>query len=343
MKTKYLFLIISLIIISPKVLAHEDCNQTIVNTTYNNLTTENNACNVALTLETDKLSFKNGEKIEIYNKLINKTKDFSIEYWIEGLNSTIIKEKLETKNTNKKQFTPKLKESTTLLIKNNLTYIDCNNTNNNTYNTLSVFVEVEKDPNQYFNIEKLYLKRSKKIELGSNLTSTIKAYTGNFSNLTIISYIENITNKTSITIQNYFNETTFNITTSIPNDCNITTGNYFLAVESQNNQLKEEFIIVNNCKETTKTEEISNATKGETIITEENSDESVINLEVSPVTGNLVYESSSQKARRLANYLGFAILAAITIAVLLTSKNTQESITESTKEWSSQLEQQLKS
>lgn len=339
MKSKILFII--LLTLPTLVYAHDSCNQTESNPTFSNITIDNNACNVNLTLETNNLTFKNGEKIEIYNKLGSKPEDFTIEYWIEDLNKTIIKEKITTNNLNKKQFTPKLKESTYLKVKNNLTYIDCNNTNNNTHNELLISIEVEKEPNPYFQIEKLYLKRSKKIELGSNLTASISVYTGNLTNLTIATYIENITNKTQTIIYNNFNKTIFNTTLVIPNNCSINTSNYYFVTEALRQQLKEEITIINNCKYEPEPNEIEgNIT--EEIALEENSDESVINLEVSPIAGSLVYESSSKKARKIADYLGIAVLAAIIIAILLTSKDTEETLKETTKEWSSQLEQQLK-
>lgn len=290
-------------------------------------------CDVSLSLETNKLVYKNDEKIEIYNKLSNKTHEFKIGYWIEGQNNTIIKEKHETENTNKKQFTPKLKESQNITIKNNLTLINCININNQTYNELSIFIEVEKDPNPSIKLEKLYIKKNKKIELGNNLTATILIYTGNLSNITTHTYIENITNKTEFIINNKFNTILFNTTLEIPNDCNITTQEQPFIIESIGT-IKQNITIINNCKK----EIYQNFTEYSLI--ENFTDENIINLASSPETGYMIYESKSIKAKETATYLGMTVLVIITIIMLITNKNTDKIITKSTEKWSSQLEQQ---
>ncbi len=298
---KYL-IFLALFIIIPVVHAH-DCGEQL----------PEGYCNATLTLETDKDHYKNGETILIYNKLSNKDNDFIIDYWIEDDNNIIIKEIKETTNTNKKQFTPKLAENTTLIIKNNLTNIECINIINNTYNELKVFVEVEKDPNPDFNIKKLYTKRGNKIGIGNNLTATISAYTGNSANLSISSYIENVTEEKTTLIYNEFNNTEFNVTLEIPNDCNIMEGNYFFVAKSLNKELKNNITITNNCEYNTTSYD------NDTEYTENYTDENIINL-IETSTNKLVYESTSEKAKKTATYLGLGVLALIIFLTLTTNK-----------------------
>lgn len=213
-------LIFALLITLPIAYTHESCNNTETNLTEETL--PEGMCNMELDLSTDKPDYKNGEKIEIYNNLTSREYQFTIEYWVENSTGGIIKKKVETTNIKTKQFTPDLKESQNITIKNNLTFTDCININNKTYNELNVFIEVEKDPNPSFSLDKIYLSRSRKISLGENLTAEVTAYTGNLSNLTIFYLVENITNMSELTFHSQFNTTTTNITLQIPNDCSVT-------------------------------------------------------------------------------------------------------------------------
>jgi hypothetical protein len=91
-----------------------------------------------LKLHTNKEIYQNREKIQIYNILDNKTKDFTIEYWIEDAKGSVIKEKTKTKNLNPKQYTPNLNQTTILIIKNKL---------GNCQNEKNITVQVNKPKN----------------------------------------------------------------------------------------------------------------------------------------------------------------------------------------------------
>ena len=334
---KYL-LIFSILMFIPDIHASSSCNETILAENQTEQLPEG-YCNVSLSLETNKINYSNGETIDIYNKLSNKSYNFRIEYWIEDENNDTIKKKVETTNTNKKQFTPKFEETKVIIIKNNLTYIDCININNKTYNELSVLVEVEKDPKPSFELQKVYLPRNKKIDINNSITATILAYTGNLNNLTVETYIENITNKTT-TIYNQFNKSLFNVTLEIPYDCNIKTDYYLFTVEALGRQDIENLTIVNTCSDinsniTEQPFQDNNSSLGNETYEYEN----VINLETNPITGKLVYEATNEKAKRIATYLAIVVLAALTIIIISTSKNTEKALKETTEKWSSQLEQ----
>ncbi len=336
---KLIFILVILAAINI-VYAHE-CNETQENTTI----LPEGYCDVSLTLETDKEQYKNGETIKIYNKLSNKSYDFSIEYWIEDNQSNIIKEKLTTTNTNVKQFTPKLGDNTTLVLKNNLASIDCININNNTYNELLVFVEVEKDPEYNLTIQKIFLNRSKKIEIGNNLTAQIAAYSGNISNYSIDYYINNVTDSFSYLISNQFNYSIFNITLEIPNDCSINAGNYSLIAKHNELESIQNFTIINNCQIT---QNITNSTENYTVeyynqTKDSNLSENVINLQTGPITGKVIYESASERTKKIATYLVMVVLAAVLIAIVTSSKDTGKILEKTTEKWSSQLGQRSKS
>ncbi len=85
-------------------------------------------CNISLSITTNTEIFDNGEKIEFYNKLNNKQFDYIIEYWIEDVNSTIIKQKRNTTNQAKKTFTPKNFDAD-IIIKSRIAYLGCGDVN----------------------------------------------------------------------------------------------------------------------------------------------------------------------------------------------------------------------
>lgn len=320
---KILLLLILLITIN--IVQAHDCNE-------NKTILKEGECDIKLTLETDKLEYKNQEKILIDNKLTSKLYNFNIDYWIEYNNGTILKNITPTTNTNTKQFTPKLQDSSFIVIKNNLTYINCTNINNQTYNEVKVFIEVEKDQIPKIEIIKLYLNRSKKIEIGYNLTALVSVYSGNNTNYSLKTFIENLTEEREIIIEKPFNYSEFNITIPIENDCKINNGTYNLILKSKDQELKEDFIIINHCK--------LNITKSNITLTsnETNSSESVINVLPNAITGKTVYESTNVKAKSIATYAFMVVLATIMAMILIGGKSTNKIVKNTTKKWSSLLE-----
>ncbi len=109
-------------------------SQPAINNTGNisqNSTPQNN-CDVSIGLQVQKTFFENKEKIEFYNTLSSKAYDFEIEYWIEDSSGEIIKNKVKTTNTNKKSYTPSIKQKEqALIIKNRISFLDCENSNIN--------------------------------------------------------------------------------------------------------------------------------------------------------------------------------------------------------------------
>lgn len=88
---------------------------------------ENKACNISISIKTEKEIYPNNEKIVFYNIISEKTNEFIISYWIEDLFNNIIKAPKNTTNLNKKEFTPKITEREKAFIIKNKLFINCNN------------------------------------------------------------------------------------------------------------------------------------------------------------------------------------------------------------------------
>jgi hypothetical protein len=94
------------------------------------ISTFNISCNVSLIVETEKLIYGNGEKLSFKNRLNNDSFKYKIEYWIEDLFGNIFKKPYVTENLNKKSYTPKIETKVEVLkIIANITYLACNDSN----------------------------------------------------------------------------------------------------------------------------------------------------------------------------------------------------------------------
>ncbi len=102
-------------------------NQSIVNITQEGR--KENQCEVYPLIEIAKETYNYSETIVFQNKVINRSRRFIIEYWVEDGEGNKVKSPVKTANTNKKQFTPKFDSGEmSLWIKNRIIDLDCNNT-----------------------------------------------------------------------------------------------------------------------------------------------------------------------------------------------------------------------
>jgi hypothetical protein len=75
-------------------------------------------CDLSIDVLTEKLVYESGEKIGYYNSLNEERFPYYIEYWVEDFLGEVFKKKVQTTNTNKKSYTPKIEEiDRALLIK----------------------------------------------------------------------------------------------------------------------------------------------------------------------------------------------------------------------------------
>ena len=83
----------------------------------------NDSCSYALKISSSADVISDGS-IKFYHNIMPKASNFTIEYWIEDLEGNIVKEKINTTNTNEKSYTPKGAEKA-YLIKSTLK-VGCN-------------------------------------------------------------------------------------------------------------------------------------------------------------------------------------------------------------------------
>ena len=304
-------ILILFILIMPLVYAH-DCtlDSTVVN-----------SCNTSISIVTDKLFYNNSEKISFYNNLTDRSNDFIIQYWIEDSSHNIIKEKVNTTNTNVKSYTPKFTRPKNITIMNELVFVNCSNNSGNIISSkeVSVFVQVNNTPN--INITSFYLGADKKASLGDTIRPAIEVYTGNSIDQFAYFEVVNITQRINISIPYDFEYYTLRPEIIIPDDCNIDSGNYTFISTFNNIYNSVKFEIINNCKMNTTSSSLNLSsaliyenTGFEDDISYENLSESNINIPAVP--DNEVYNSAGIKAKKLVLYPFFGVILVITLAFM---------------------------
>ena len=116
------------------------------NTTNFDNVTNNNICDIALNIETEKAILENKEKIKYKHRLSNladtKKYNYTIEYWIEDIFNASIKEKRNTTNVNKKQWTPSIKAKLSVAFLKAVVHPGCNDTNlSNNYAEMMLIIK----------------------------------------------------------------------------------------------------------------------------------------------------------------------------------------------------------
>ena len=81
-------------------------------------------CNVSFGIDIDKSLFENKETLKFKHNL-HGAENYTIEYWIEDAYSDILRSRKNTTNTNKKSFTPNIKEKEKAFFLKAIAYSEC--------------------------------------------------------------------------------------------------------------------------------------------------------------------------------------------------------------------------
>jgi hypothetical protein len=316
---KYLIIILIFILFSSNALAmcEDFCKLNIseVQALCNkNIELPQGYCNVSLSLRTDKLEYNYGDKITISNDI--NYKNYTIAYWIEDLEGNKLKNITFTTNSNNKQYSPKFDINSTIIIKNNLTKIDCININNQTSNNLTIKVQGLEPKEPTLDL----ILSNEEINISEKLNYSVNIYTGDNENLQLNVKIENLTESKIYQITAKFNLTSIQDNIQIPANCNLTTKTYYLLVTATNLSIKKPIKIINNCNRLT---EINQSV-------EVNASKNVINLTQNQITGNAVYQSKNLFAKEIAKYFFMVVLALVAIWLIIKSKETEKTLK---KQW----------
>jgi len=223
-------------------------------------------CNISLNIGTWKNLYFN-EPTVFYLNLNNESFPFVIEYWVEDLFGNIVKKPINTTNTNKKSFSPRFDEpDKAFLIKANLVFIACNDSNKDDNYAEKLFVVKGKEPEKESKIEitDLYLNKDNEIEFGKSLKAKLNIYKGDSTKNVISIWAEDkkgkkISTETSkLTITKKFSDNLLTIPVQLKLNCNnkLDEGRHYLVVDGLDIKEKKEFMVKGNsdsfCPEETK-------------------------------------------------------------------------------------------
>ncbi|MBU3941470.1 MAG: hypothetical protein KKF74_01000 [Nanoarchaeota archaeon] len=240
------------------------------------INTLNIPCNISLNIGTWKNLYFD-EPTVFYLNLNNETFTFIIEYWVEDLFGNVVKNPINTTNTNKKSFSPKLDEpDRAFIIKASLAFIACNDSNKDDNYAERLFVVKGEEPAKESKIEisELYLNKDNAIEFGEALKAKISIYKGDSTKNVVSVWAENqkankISTETSkITITKKFSENIITVPIQLKLNCDskLDEGRHFLVVEGLGIKTKKEFLVKGNLnslcpKETKPSTETASETK----------------------------------------------------------------------------------
>ncbi|GAI04689.1 unnamed protein product, partial [marine sediment metagenome] len=151
-----------------------------------------NPCDPGVEIEINKYTYENDEVVYFTPKVAGDY-DYKIEYWIEDLFGRIAKSKVETENSNQKQWTADVNgEDSVYLIKANLTYSDCDDISTaNNFDEKIIGVRGSEAINSSFlNIEEIYLGSDKKAKFGDTLRIKVNLYKGDTDRQSIQMWLE---------------------------------------------------------------------------------------------------------------------------------------------------------
>jgi len=213
-------------------------------------------CNISLDIGTGKTLYFD-EPTVFYLNLNNETFPFIIEYWVEDLFGNVVKNTINTTNTNKKSFSPKLDEpDKAFLIKSRIAFIACNDSNQDDNYAEMLFVVKGEEPAKESKIEisELYLNKDNAIEFGETLKAKLSIYKGDSTKNVISIWAENqkgskISTETSkITITKKFSENLITVPVQLKLNCDskLDEGRHFLVVDGLGIKTKKEFMVKGN-------------------------------------------------------------------------------------------------
>jgi len=296
-------------------------------------------CFVVINLSTDKEVYEDGESVKINNSLSNKGFDFIIEYWIEDLEGEIVKNKVNTSNTNIKSYTPRIKaKEKALLVKNRLVFVDCDNANEALENENIIIAKHADYEEEEDTSEKSTTQKTVTTEKDNNQTVAKKTTVSEGSKI-ISFYTRNQKYNKSINLYANINATEaddivlisnkgeykskFNGTRNMKFSVEPEPGiNLFVLQIRQGERLIDTASLLVNL-EAVDEESTKQAKKDEALLAESkeasNQGESG-NEELNEITGSVVYESPNSKAIKFAPYFVVILVGLVALAIYISKR-----------------------
>jgi len=301
-------------------------------------------CDISIGIETDRQVYDNGT-IQILNIVNLSSYPFIIEYWIEDAFGNLIKSKINTTNTDKKQYTPNINERIAVYLVKNKLYAMCNDLNlsNNEAERLIVVRNIMGNNDASSEVEESEItiksvSSPNKLSHGETLMTRINIYKGNTGKSSVRLWMEGSGRISEVASVNLFDKFTiyeFALPVKLKEECSIKSGSYKLVAEGLDAKDKKSIELdFDDCKEdipklktnkrvsnSTKNVKQNSSTKKNTA--NKNAVKGRINDRILMAGTNLTvpnnqakYKSSNERIREMIPWLIAVITTMISIAII---------------------------
>ncbi|MBU1976278.1 MAG: lamin tail domain-containing protein [Nanoarchaeota archaeon] len=182
-------------------------------------------CNVSLHLEIEKMIYQNKEKVKFRNIVSEDTYPYIIRYTITDIFG-IEKSNRTTKNTNQKSFTPSLsRELNVFFIQNSFEFLACNNSNNQTNNSLPIIVynPIQETSENLIKIEEVKPGTEKPAKFGDWIHVKTRIVKGNTLKKSVQAFVhknkKKVSEVTKLSMEKKNTEVIINIPLFIDSNC----------------------------------------------------------------------------------------------------------------------------
>lgn len=209
-------------------------------------------CNISLNISIkEKEIYNESESIKFKIELNEKSFPFTIEYWIEDLLGKIVRNKINTTNTNQKSWKSNIDEEDRILLFKSVVYPTCNDTNltDNSREKMFFVVNPSQEPVSSINIEKLYLGTDDKVDWGDQFTVKVNIYKGDETKQSVQLWAEKegerVSKTTKVNIYDKYKSYPLTLPIQLEANCNqkISDGKATLILEAFGMRTEKEFKI----------------------------------------------------------------------------------------------------
>lgn len=214
------------------------------------------SCDINITIKTNQTFFyENGQSLKFKPGINNQSFPFVIEYWIEDLFGNVVKNKVNTTNTNQKSWKTDIEEDDRVLFIKAVVHPSCNDANitNNAAEEMFVVLKKEnssfssiQDKNSTINITEITPPTT---HFGEIITADINIYKGTTDKYSLSAWVEKdgkaVSEKTKFHLKNKNTGYELALPMQIKPNCNakIEGGIATLIVEGLGTSTKKELVI----------------------------------------------------------------------------------------------------
>lgn len=295
-------------------------------------------CNISINVTSEEMIYEQGDTIKFYNNLDDESFPYVIEYWIEDLFGEIVKNKINTTNTNSKSYTPKIDEKDRVFIIKNRLYPFCKDASlddNSAEKLVIIKNEVGSatallsEEESSLSIEKLLdIGSDKEAKFGESFRVNLEIYKGNTAKTTVTVWMEDsggkkVGKESKTNVGAKYTAYDITLPVQVPPNCDekLKDGKYMVMAEGLDEKDREsisiEGLTSSLCAQKASEKKAVEAAAPKPQPTQISSERELMANSVNPSSSaGLIYESTTQKAKNIAPIFFIALTTMLSIVLL---------------------------